>query len=222
MNKQQQQRKPRRAGKNVRDEPVFRSLGSGFPTRMAVKLVYEDLLTLAPGTTFGSYIFRGNSLYDPDYTGTGHQPRFYDQLTPVYGRYKVLSSSIIVEMINTSGGSGSGAIFAITPNTEIITFTAWEKAAELPLAKVSEIVPISSVYPFKLNHSASTTNVCGLLPYQVNDEDWSALTGANPVQLWYWNVNAAATNPATNVSVQFRVRLTYNAIMYDRLDVGSS
>jgi len=189
---------------------------------MPIKLVYEDLLVLAPGTTLGSHVFRGNSLYDPDYSGTGHQPRYFDQLSAIYGKYKVLSSNIVVEVINTAGTGGSGAIFAITPNTEIITFTSWQTAAELPKARVSEIVPISSVYPFKLSHSASTTAICGLLPYQVNDEDWSALTGANPVQLWYWNVNFAATNPAVNVSVQFRVRITYDAVMYDRLDISTS
>jgi hypothetical protein len=210
------------AGKKSRQMKVYEAPGSGFATRMPVKLVYEDLLTIAPGTTYGSYVFRGNSLFDPDYSGTGHQPRFFDQFAAVYGRYKVLSSSIVVEAINTAGGSGSGAVFSITPNTEIITFTSWPQAAELPLARVSQIVPISSVYPFRLTHKATTTGVCGLLKNQVNDEDWSALTGANPVQIWYWNINTAAVNPAVNVAITIRVRITYDALMYDRLDVGMS
>lgn len=195
---------------------------TGFPVRMPARLVYEDLLTIAPGATLGSYVFRGNSLFDPDYTGTGHQPRYYDQLTAVYGRYKVLGSSITVEMINTSGGGGSGAVFAVTPNTEIITFTSWQTAAELPQSRVSDIVPIGSVYPFKIDHRVTTTQICGLLPYQVNDEDWSATIGSNPLHIWYWNINVAAVNSAVNVTVQVRVRITYDAVMYDRIDVGTS
>ena len=91
-------------------------LVNGFPPLMKVDLHYESLVTLMPGAAVASYVFRGNSLFDPDYTGTGHQPRYYDQLTPIYGRYKVLRSAITVEMIN--GSPNSGAIFAITPNTE--------------------------------------------------------------------------------------------------------
>lgn len=197
--------------------PVLRN---GFPPLMKVDLHYESLITLAPGTAVASYVFRGNSLFDPDYTGTGHQPRYYDQLTPIYGRYKVLASGITVEMINGSGNSG--AIFAITPNTEIITFTSWQQASELPRSKTSQIVPVASRYPFKLASQATTKSICGLLPFQVNDEDWSASVGTNPVQIWYWNVNVASVDESTNVSVSLRVRLKYQAIMYDRLDVATS
>ena len=187
---------------------------------MNVRLVYEDLITLAPGTPLASYVFRGNSLYDPDYTGTGHQPRYYDQLTPVYGRYKVLGSECSVEMIN--GSATSGALFALTPNTEILTFTSWQLASELPRSKVSDIVPVSSRYPFKLKSRVSTTTICGLLPRQVNDEDWSASIGSNPLQLWYWNINISSIDTTTHLAVSFRVRLVYDAVMYDRLDVGTS
>lgn len=195
-------------------------LRNGFPPLMKVDLQYESLITLAPGATVASYVLRGNSLFDPDYTGTGHQPRYYDQLTPIYGRYKVLSSAITVEMINGSGTSG--AIFAITPNTEIITFTSWQQASELPRSKTSQIVPVASRYPFKLAAQATTKSICGLLPFQVNDEDWSASVGTNPVQIWYWNVNVASIDESTNVQVSFRIRLKYQAIMYDRLDVATS
>ena len=202
-----------------KQRPTFQ-LGTGFPVRMNVRLVYEDLITLTPGTPLASYVFRGNSLYDPDYTGTGHQPRYYDQLTPIYGRYKVLASECFIEMIN--GGASSGVLFALTPNTEILTFTTWQLASELPRSKVSEIIPVASRYPFKLRSKASTTQICGLLPYQVNDEDWSASVGSNPLQLWYWNINISSIDTTTNLAVSMRVRLVYDAVMYDRLDVGTS
>jgi len=211
---------PNKKAKAVRKQRPTFQLGTGFPVRMNVRLVYEDLITLSPGTPLASYVFRGNSLYDPDYTGTGHQPRYYDQLTPIYGRYKVLASECFVEMIN--GGANSGAIFALTPNTEILTFTTWQLASELPRSKVSEIIPVASRYPFKLRSKASTTQICGLLPYQVNDEDWSASVGSNPLQLWYWNINISSIDTSTNLAVSMRVRLVYDAVMYDRLDVGTS
>jgi hypothetical protein len=57
---------------------------------------------------------------------------------------------------------------------------------------------------------------------QVQDDDYSAATGSNPVQIWYWNINAVAVNEAVDVTVQCRIRLTFEALMYDRLDVTTS
>ena len=123
-------------------------------------------------------MFRGNSCFDPDYTGTGHQPRYFDQYAAVYQKYKVTASSCKVEMINFS--ADSSVIFAVIPNTEILTFTNWQLVSELPLAKVSEILPVASRYPFNIKDKQTTAKVCGLNQFQVNDEDWSALTSANP------------------------------------------
>lgn len=223
------QRRSQRAQKqkNVRQKPrkqrmSLRPVSTGFPPRMRVKLVYEELFMITPGLSYGSYVFRGNSLFDPNHTSTGHQPRFYDQYTAVYGKYKVYSSSLVLDIINTAGGEGSGAIVAVTPNTEIITFTSWPESSELPRARVSEIIPISSIRAERVTHNATTSSICGLTKGQVQDDDYSAATGSNPVQIWYWNINAVAVNEAVDVTVQCRIRLTFEALMYDRLDVTTS
>ena len=205
-----------RKNKKNRKLPISR----GFPVNQVVKLAYEDLITLSPGTARSQYTFRGNSLFDPDYTGTGHQPRYFDQYAEVYSKYKVLSSSIVVELIN--GGGAAGVIFCVIPNTDILTFTSWPLVAEMPMAKTSPIVPVASRYPFRLNHSTTTERVCGLRPGQVNDEDWSATTGANPLQVWYWNVCIESVDTTTNLAVSFRVSLIFDAVLYERLESALS
>lgn len=42
----------------------------------------------------GSHIFSANGLHDPNITGTGHQPRGYDQLMTMYRHYEVLEALI--------------------------------------------------------------------------------------------------------------------------------
>lgn len=42
------------------------------------------------------YTFRANGLYDPDYTGAGHQPLFRDEMAAKYKFYTVLKSSCMV------------------------------------------------------------------------------------------------------------------------------
>lgn len=48
-------------------------------------------------------VFRANDLYDPDYTGVGHQPYGFDQLMTLYSHYTVLGSKIKVVFMNASG-----------------------------------------------------------------------------------------------------------------------
>ena len=38
-----------------------------------------------------------NSLFDPDQTGTGHQPYYFDQFAALYNRYTVLGSKLTAE-----------------------------------------------------------------------------------------------------------------------------
>jgi len=72
----------------------------GFPDRMKTKLQYQDVVQLsASAGSPAIWQFRMNSLYDPDLTGTGHQPQWFDQLSAVYNNYKVLGSKITCTFI---------------------------------------------------------------------------------------------------------------------------
>ncbi len=72
-----------------------------FPTRRMAKLRYVQSVQLAPTTGAAAiHSFRANSLFDPDLTGTGHQPYGFDQLMGVYNHYTVLGAKITVTFQN--------------------------------------------------------------------------------------------------------------------------
>lgn len=56
-----------------------------------MNLPYATTFLLIPGGTTAAtgHMFRLNSVYDPDYTATGHQPRGYDQWAALYAYYRV-------------------------------------------------------------------------------------------------------------------------------------
>lgn len=72
--------------------------GYGFPDSLTTNLIYSDSIILQPsvGTPCPSYTYRLNSVYDPDLTGIGGQPYWFDQLTAIYGRYMVMGAKIQV------------------------------------------------------------------------------------------------------------------------------
>jgi hypothetical protein len=73
------------------------------PNNFVTKLRYHDSVPInAANGTVAGHVFRANSPYDPDYTASGHQPRYFDQIMPLYDHYQVLGSKITVKFINNS------------------------------------------------------------------------------------------------------------------------
>jgi len=60
---------------------------------------FTDNLTGLMGT---DYAFRLNSMYDPNFSGTGHQPQGYDQMASVYGRYTVYKVRLSIRITAAS------------------------------------------------------------------------------------------------------------------------
>lgn len=60
------------------------------PQQLFTTLAYQDTVTLSMISNASDYhVFRMNSLFDTDFTATGHQPRGFDQLATVYRHYQV-------------------------------------------------------------------------------------------------------------------------------------
>lgn len=64
---------------------------------------YCDTVTHGTDLSQYSFVYKANSAFDPDSTGTGHQPYGYDQLTPLFREYSVLSSKIVVRFTPSPG-----------------------------------------------------------------------------------------------------------------------
>lgn len=77
----------------------------------AVKIVnmrYCEQVGLSPAAGVAAeYMFRLNSIHDPNYTGVGHQPMGHDEWTAFYQHYEVIQSVITVWYIpQTDAGVG--------------------------------------------------------------------------------------------------------------------
>ena len=76
---------------------VYRPMRSfnqvGFPKTLKFIHKYCDNVSVSgsAGIPF-KYQFSCNGLYDPNITGTGHQPMYFDQVTPIYNQYRVIGA----------------------------------------------------------------------------------------------------------------------------------
>lgn len=175
------------------------------PDRIFTKLRYAEFFDLAPQSagTLGmvSYSFR-SSLFDPNYTGLGHQPLWHDQLQTMYGKYRVTGMKYRFVLANT--------------NTSQLCTCAVEMAdgpPQLPAVGYTTILERRNVRPVNLNPSAAgPTIVSGFVPIGkphgmtksdvMADEDFEANFGSNPVRMTYINLYCVTQNTSAIVNVQ--------------------
>lgn len=71
------------------------------PFKKLVKMRYVDNVSLNPSAgSLAEYAFRANSVFDPDSTGVGHQPAYYDQASAMYNHYRVISAACTATFYN--------------------------------------------------------------------------------------------------------------------------
>lgn len=87
---------------------IPRSVGKtkiGFPKQLRMKHRYVEILNV--GSTLGALVthnFRANGMFDPNQTGTGHQPMYYDQMTAIYNHWTVVKSKISIQLFDNTNG----------------------------------------------------------------------------------------------------------------------
>lgn len=87
--------------------------------KSVVKMRYADTVSLNPGAAgITSHYFRCNSIQDPDYTGTGHQPFTHDTFASLYNDYRVLSSKVKVTPIYSTTTAGIPALWGVFQDTD--------------------------------------------------------------------------------------------------------
>jgi len=186
---------------------------------------------LGPFTGSNVYQFCGNSLYDPDQTGAGHQPMYFDNYMSVYEKYRVNYAQITVTVINhavntlgsvadlpTSFPNYSYKLF-IFADTSLGTsdFPSFmnnileEGGAQL---KWRFIAPSLTGKLPKLKHSASP-HYLARKPFK--DDTLEGTASSGPSQpLWFYIGMTSADGVTNPPSVYLNVHIKYYCEFYDR------
>ncbi|AXQ66120.1 MAG: putative capsid protein [Circoviridae sp.] len=185
----------------------------GFPDELVTTLRYADVITLT--STVGAVAtnaFRMNSLFDPDSTGTGHQPYYFDQLAALYNSYTVIKSNLKVQFSLIAN-----AIATAQPSGPCIVGIATDDDATL-VATASTLLEIPGSKSTFLNNALGGNNVKTLqvdylperdLGLSNEDDTTGAAVGSNPSQVWYGVPYITETGLASPTSVNIKVDMTF-------------
>lgn len=93
----------RRMRRYRKAKPAIASVG--LPNSMRVNHVYSEAVYHNPASYTTGYLWKINSLYDPNGSGAGGQPALYDNMVSLYRRYRVLGAKVKTEFFNTTADS---------------------------------------------------------------------------------------------------------------------
>lgn len=190
------------------------SRGFAFPQRYSTTLKYYDCFSMGAASTSLTWVFRANSLFDPDYTGTGHQPRGYDQLcssTGPYVRYVVTG----VKWIFHAAGSTDGWLGVNNQDSlNALTFDSQQEQRSCakvycPYANGGNQIP---TLKFKTNIAKEAGVTLANLR---TDDKYSALYTASPSENQAVNVAWQAYDETTTGTVRLSVWAEYKVEFYD-------
>lgn len=187
----------------------------GFPEKMIAKLSYNETVTLS--SISGSFILRGNSVFDPNFTGGGNQPNYFDNYAAIYQKYRVLSSTLTVRFLNVS--STIGCRIMIMPSDSQTPPTNVMNSVGNPYTKQTILgINTSSRNLINLKQRMSTAKLNGKSKAAIMASDsYESGVGTNPTDPWFWIIQyedlglASACNIIADVKVVYNVQFTDKA-----------
>jgi len=195
-----------------------------FPDSLWTTVRYFDNITLTSSTgAVAKQVLRANSIFDPDFTGTGHQPLYHDQLQAIYNRYYVKSStikvtySIVPNAIATSQPSGPMVVGLLgdesaSTSTTLTTLQENNTSKSCVLNRDSNATETLTLY-----YSSKRDTGFG-----ENDDVVTAAFGGNPSQQYYITLFAAETGLATASSVIATIEMIFYIKCFRSIDVAQS
>lgn len=173
------------------------------------------------GAPVKDYYFALNNIYDPDTTGTGHQPYGFDQWMSFYYRYTVFASSIRLTAITTTTTTNATQYLAVVPMNAQNLALYVDNVDELPYARSTLITPMAGNRSIKSVKNYMSVKKLNGLNGTLNPDDWSGSGTTSPPTLNYWAIRGYDI-AGNNMSMNVQVKLVFYCRLWDRAELNYS
>jgi len=192
-----------------------------FSARTVRQLRYSDSFQLtSTAGTVATYVFAANGMFDPNVTGTGHQPMGFDQMMVFYNHYCVTKARLILVASNASS----------VPTSVVLR----QDASPTPITTIDRILEIGGNSYVHLD-AAGSTNAQKELKLSLDIAKlqgitWTALmadstlrgdSASNPTELSYFHCQVMSAAGFTAV-VNFDVLIEFTSYFMEPRDGTAS
>lgn len=193
-----------------------------FPASTTKRLRYSTSfsLTSTSGVITGTQVFRANDLFDPDFTGTGHQPMGFDQLMAFYNHFCVVHAKIVLQIKNTTDTSQTVCLRVDADSTAI---TSIDRIVEFGGCVTVDLDPKAGYGSTKkLQLSVDIAKLQGVSRVALTaDESLKGTAAASPIEISYFHVTLWNTAGTTS-GIQVDAILEQTAVFTEPRDLSLS
>lgn len=186
-----------------------------FPNQLRNTIVYGEMQTISV-TAFTNYVWSANGLYDPNITGTGHQPRGFDELCSLYNHYAVTACRA---KFWTASADVRNLLVSVTVDDDgTLPGTGVPDQLENGASFKSYCPSVSEAKPVYVKWNAKNifgTN--GLINPNLQGD-----SGHNPLEQTYFNVCVRDLNGVVANNINILARLEYDVIWSERTSLAQS
>lgn len=184
------------------------------PDRMLLKMpYYTDVAIKSTTSSYATWAFNLNSIYDPDRSGIGHQPLGYDQWGIFYNRYRVYGVQFDVTLTNMSDDPCRVYNLAANETPAASTYDVFEQSH----MKSVQLAPAGSGKDtYRLKKFYSLPRIIGRPKSAYTADDrFSAQWNNNPVEAAIGQIGAKSITQSA-VNVLATVRIIYLVEAFDK------
>jgi len=217
----------KRSTRSRRSKTTMRNSNPGqlIAPRYITKLKYADgpyTLSVPFADISTDYQFNLNSLFDPNRTGTGHQPLGHDQLDLLYNRYRVFAASYRVEFYPNPPGSSFQAAHFVSLRNDATTMSSLSLNAvrETPhtLVKIGRFDA-----PTIFTGRVSLPKLTGQTSAQYKaGTNYEAQMSASPTELMTLNIGSVPLTSLGGATTYFNVQIMYHVECFDPRTLAQS
>lgn len=222
MPKNAKTRKPRRYRRRALRKKNTVSLirtfpSSGLPNSVRMKMVYADTLNYTTSVTPYNVFYRLNDLYDPFQGAGGHQPYYFDQMTPLYNHFIVTGCHVEIK----ASTSTVAAVVGMKAQPDTTSVTSLGAGIERPYSRSGTVVPGGRA--LYLSKYFDIAKLFGVNRQAILSDDlYRGTASATPTNVYFLNIYHQPVDGATSNYCPMQVKLTYYVKWTNRIRVAQS
>lgn len=177
---------------------------SGLPNSVTMKMVYAETLNFSASSSASNVFYRLNDLYDPYQGVGGHQPYYFDQMTPLYNHFIVTGCKVEVKASSITVPALVG--MKAQPDTGALGLA--QQGIERPYCRTGTAVPGGRALYMKQYFDIS--KLFGVSRQAILSDDLYRGSGiATPTNVYYLNIFHQPIDGASTNYCPMEIKLTY-------------
>ncbi len=193
---------------------------SPMPTKFKTDLLYSQEFTLNPGASGirAGQIMRCNGMFDPDRTGTGHQPRGFDQLILMYDHFVVIAAAIKVTFMSVTASQNARCLVQVNDDDALLaSFNDYVESGSATIKMLATTSRPTAIIMSKINPNKFLGR-----PHPLSDPELKGSAGSDPTEQCFWHLVVGGVAGVDTGAINLQVQVKYTAVFIEPVTPSQS